>query len=70
LPTRQPDSPGGRRLKIGRLGAVDGLVTCAGVSRNELLKAHGDALWDAMLAVNLAAVFRLVGAAIPALRAA
>ena len=50
------------------MGGVDGLVACAGVSREEALEGHGDALWDETMAVNVTSVFRLVRAAIPALR--
>ena len=52
-----------------RLGGLDGLVACAGVSRFEMLETHGDASWNTTMAVNVTAVFRLVRACIPAFRA-
>lgn len=51
------------------MGAIDGVVACAGISRAEPLAGHSDALWDQTLAVNVTAVFHLIRAAIPALRA-
>ena len=50
------------------LGGLDGLVPCAGISRFEPLETHDETLWDSMLAINVTAVFRLVRAALPALR--
>jgi NAD(P)-dependent dehydrogenase (short-subunit alcohol dehydrogenase family) len=51
------------------LGGLDILVNNAGVSGFEPFTAHGDDVWDRMLAVNLSAVFRLSRAAVPLLRA-
>jgi NAD(P)-dependent dehydrogenase (short-subunit alcohol dehydrogenase family) len=51
------------------LGGLDGVVACAGVSLEEKLETHTDAWWDTTMAVNVTAVFRLMRAAIPALRA-
>ena len=51
-----------------KLGGLDGLVPCAGVSRFAPLEAHDDATWDSTMAVNVTAVFRLIRAALPALR--
>jgi 3-oxoacyl-[acyl-carrier protein] reductase len=55
---------------LAQFGGLDGVVTCAGISREERLETHDDAFWDATLAINVTAVFRLVRAAIPALRQA
>jgi NAD(P)-dependent dehydrogenase (short-subunit alcohol dehydrogenase family) len=51
------------------LGGLDILVNNAGISGFEPFAAHGDDVWDRMLAVNLSAVFRLSRAAVPLLRA-
>jgi NAD(P)-dependent dehydrogenase (short-subunit alcohol dehydrogenase family) len=51
------------------LGGLDSLVPCAGVSLEEALETHTDAWWDTTMAVNVTAVFRLLRAAVPALRA-
>ena len=53
---------------VSAFGGLDGVVPCAGISREEALETHDDAFWDATLAINVTAVFRLVRAAIPALR--
>jgi len=50
------------------MGGVDSLVACAGISKEMPIETHDDALWDLTMAVNVTAVFRLVRAAIPALR--
>lgn len=54
---------------VAAIGAVDGVVACAGISRAEPLEEHDDDLWDQTIAVNVTAVFRLIRAAIPHLRA-
>lgn len=55
---------------LARHGRLDILVPCAGVSAFQPLEGHTDAYFDEVLAVNLTAVFRLVRAALPALKAA
>jgi 3-oxoacyl-[acyl-carrier protein] reductase len=50
------------------MGGLDGLVPCAGISRFAPLETHDEALWDATVAINVTAVFRLVRAALPPLR--
>ena len=42
-----------------RLGRLDILVPCAGVSAFQPLEGHTDAYWDEVLAVNLTSAFRL-----------
>ena len=54
---------------LRNMGGLDSLVTCAGISKEMPIETHDDALWDLTMAVNVTAVFRLVRAAIPALRA-
>jgi NAD(P)-dependent dehydrogenase (short-subunit alcohol dehydrogenase family) len=51
-----------------RLGGLDVLVNNAGVSRGSPLETLSDELWQAVLEVNLVAVFRLSRAAIPLLK--
>lgn len=40
------------------LGAVDGMVACAGISRPEPAELMSQANWDAVIGVNLTGVFR------------
>lgn len=54
---------------IAQYGGLDILVPCAGISGFHALEDHTDAYWDQVLAVNVTAVFRLIRAAIPALKA-
>ncbi|MEP7350475.1 MAG: SDR family NAD(P)-dependent oxidoreductase [Sphingorhabdus sp.] len=54
---------------IARLGGLDILVPCAGISAFHPIEGHDDAYWDHMLAVNVTAVFRIIRAAVPALKA-
>ncbi len=51
------------------LGGIDILVPNAGISSFMPLDGHPDALWDAMIGINLSSVFRLCRAALPALKA-
>ena len=51
-----------------KIGGIDGLVPCAGICEYMTIEGHDDAFWDRMMAVNVTAVFRLVRAALPALR--
>jgi 3-oxoacyl-[acyl-carrier protein] reductase len=51
-----------------RLGGLDILVPCAGISAFHPLEGHDDAYFDQVMAVNLTAVFRLIRDAIPALK--
>lgn len=55
---------------LDALGAVDGVVACAGVSGAEPLEGHSDAFWDEVMAINVTAVFRLIRAALAPLKAA
>ncbi len=48
---------------VGALGRLDILVNNAGIIRRAPAVEHGDADWDAILAVNLSSVFRLCRAA-------
>ncbi len=54
---------------LDRLGGIDIVVPNAGISGFVPLDGHPDALWDAMIGINLSAVFRLCRAALPALKA-
>jgi NAD(P)-dependent dehydrogenase (short-subunit alcohol dehydrogenase family) len=43
-----------------RLGAIDALVTCAGISRPEPAESMSDETWEAVVDVNLGGMFRTV----------
>jgi NAD(P)-dependent dehydrogenase (short-subunit alcohol dehydrogenase family) len=54
-----------------RFGGLDGVVNCAGVyPTGKRLEAVSDEEWDATIAINLTAIFRVCRAALPILRAA
>ncbi|MBZ5555690.1 MAG: SDR family oxidoreductase [Acidobacteriia bacterium] len=53
----------------GAFGRLDVLVNAAGVIASGTLDATTDEIWDAMMAVNLRAPFRLMRAAAPHLKA-
>ena len=52
-----------------KLGEIDVLVPNAGIEASHKLESTTDEVWDALLAVNVTAVFRLCRAAIPAMAA-
>lgn len=52
-----------------KMGRVDGLALCAGITGAVPIDGHDDAFWDRVLAVNVTAVFRIVRASLPALKA-
>lgn len=54
---------------VAQHGALDILVPCAGISAFHPFEGHSDAYWDEVMAVNVTAVFRLIRAAVPALKA-
>ena len=49
---------------VARHGGLDIVVPCAGISGFHPLEGHSDAYWDAVLAVNVTAVFRIIRAAV------
>jgi len=53
---------------MARIGGIDILVPCAGVSAFALLDGHSDEWFETTMAVNVTAVFRLARAALPALK--
>lgn len=53
---------------VQRLGGLDIVVPCAGISAFRALEGHDDSYFDQVMAVNLTAVFRLIRDAVPALR--
>ena len=53
---------------VATMGGVDGVIPCAGICEYGEIEGHDDTLWDRMMAVNVTAVFRIVRAAVPALR--
>jgi 3-oxoacyl-[acyl-carrier protein] reductase len=55
---------------LGRFQRLDLVVHAAGIARDAMLWKMDDAAWDDVLAINLAAGFRLLRAAFPAMRAA
>ncbi len=52
-----------------KLGGLDTLVACAGITGLGAVETLEDAAWERMLAVNLSSVLRLVRACLPLLRA-
>lgn len=55
---------------VERMGHLDTLVPCAGISAFHPLEGHDDAYFQRVIDVNLIAVFRLVRDAVPHLKAA
>jgi acetoacetyl-CoA reductase/3-oxoacyl-[acyl-carrier protein] reductase len=55
---------------LARLRRLDLVVHAAGIARDAVLWKMDDAAWDEVLGVNLDAAFRLLRAAMPAMRAA
>jgi NAD(P)-dependent dehydrogenase (short-subunit alcohol dehydrogenase family) len=51
-----------------RFGRLDIVVACAGITGLEMLDGAGDEFFDAMMAVNVTAVFRLMRDALPLLK--
>lgn len=51
-----------------RLGGLDIVVACAGVTGMEMLDGHSDAFFDQVMAVNVTALFRLMRDALPLLK--
>lgn len=51
-----------------RLGRLDIVVACAGITGMQMLGEHSDEFFDAMMAVNVTAVFRLMRDALPLLK--
>jgi acetoacetyl-CoA reductase/3-oxoacyl-[acyl-carrier protein] reductase len=58
------------RRTEAHLGRLDGLVHCAGITRDAVLWKMDDAAWRDVLRVNLDSAFYLLRAAAPRLRAA
>lgn len=53
---------------VERLGGLDILVPCAGISAFQPLEGHSDEYFDQVMAVNVTAVFRLIRDALPELK--
>ncbi len=51
-----------------RLGGLDIVVACAGITGMQMLDDHDDEFFDQMMAVNVTAVFRLMRDALPLLK--
>lgn len=51
-----------------RLGKLDIVVACAGITGMQMLDGHSDAFFDEMMAVNVTAVFRLIRDSLPLLK--
>lgn len=51
-----------------RLGRLDIVVACAGITGMQMLGEHSDEFFDAMMAVNVTAAFRLMRDALPLLK--
>ena len=52
-----------------RLGRLDIVVACAGITGMQMIEGHSDEFFDQMMAVNVTAVFRLMRDALPLLKA-
>ncbi len=66
--TQQRDVDAAFALAQERFGGLDGVVHCAGVTADGVIWKLDDAQWQRVLDVNLTGSFRVVRAAIPALR--
>lgn len=55
---------------VARHGRLDGVVQCAGITRDSVLWKLGDEAWHDVLQVNLTGAFHVLRAATPHLRAA
>ena len=53
---------------VDRLGGLDILVPCAGITGFHALEDHDEDFFDRVMAVNVTAVFRLIRDAVPALK--
>lgn len=53
---------------VARLGGLDILVPCAGISAFCALEGHSDEYFEQVMAVNVTAVFRLIRDAVPELK--
>jgi NAD(P)-dependent dehydrogenase (short-subunit alcohol dehydrogenase family) len=58
------------RASVETLGGLDGVVSAAGVLAAKPVEEFDLATWEKLLAVNLTGPFNLIGAALPALKAA
>lgn len=58
----------GVRTILERFGRIDGLVQCAGITRDRVHWKLSDDDWDTVLAINLGGAFRVMRAVVPALR--
>ena len=67
--TRQADVDAAFALAHRSFGGLDGVVHCAGVTADGVIWKLDDAQWQRVLDVNLTGSFRVVRAAVPALRA-
>ena len=66
--TQQRDVDAAFAAAHERFGGIDGVVHCAGVTADGVVWKLDDAQWQRVLDVNLTGSFRVVRAAIPALR--
>jgi len=66
--TRQGDVDAAIELAHASFGALDGVVHCAGVTADGVIWKLDDAQWQRVIDVNLTGSFRVVRAAVPALR--
>ena len=66
---RDPEAPGRAvQQHLARWGGLDLVVHAAGIARDAVLWKMEDSAWDEVVRVNLDAAFRLLRAAMPALR--
>jgi NAD(P)-dependent dehydrogenase (short-subunit alcohol dehydrogenase family) len=66
--TQQRDVDAAFALAHASFGGIDGVVHCAGVTADGVIWKLDDAQWQRVLDVNLTGSFRVVRAAVPALR--
>ena len=59
---------GDKEIRKAKLGGLDILVPCVGISAFHPLEGHDDSYFDSVMAVNVTAVFRLIRDAVPALK--
>jgi NAD(P)-dependent dehydrogenase (short-subunit alcohol dehydrogenase family) len=67
--TRGEDMEAMARLAVGEFGAVDVLVTAAGIDSSGLLAEQDPAVWTRVIDVNLNGTYRAIRAVLPAMMA-
>lgn len=55
------------RAAFREIGAVDGLINCAGIAHQGLISQISEAEWDRLFAVNVRGIYHTVNAALPSM---